>query len=178
MDTKTWVGVAFAAVTLVFFMVAYFVKPPTPSNAPIVRLLAAICAGAAGYFLTGTIAIQISGHLTDGANYAVSATGGIALFVMVWLRYPSPKLSPGFNVSFPQGTRFEDAATLIGAAALKPVTLQGFSQTEKDTLLVSSSVSAGNDRQALQFLHALAPPGSVRAYRVKPNAGGYQLDAK
>ncbi|MBB3182401.1 hypothetical protein [Variovorax sp. Sphag1AA] len=179
MSDVQWVGVAFAAAALLFFVVAYFF-PPKQSSAPILRIISAFFAGAAGMFLTGSVVVQISGELSANAKYAVNAAGAIALFILVWFTYPThkPSAKPGFHASFPHGTTFEQAALLIGEINGSNVTLDGFTEIQKLSTLQKFDLHEANAARALVALANLTTPGSIPQYKVQNTVGGYQISAK
>lgn len=166
MDTKDWIALALVLLVCLFFMAAYFLKPPTPSTTAIVRIFCALLAGAAGMILAGTIAVQIQGQLSAGTNLAVQAGGAIALFVLVWFTYPvPPALTQGFNVSFPEGISFGRAARAIAEASKSSIDLRGFTAEEQGAVLEQLNVRAPNVEAALDQLRLMAPSGAIRPYR-------------
>jgi hypothetical protein len=176
MDNQLIVGIVFAAITCLFFIVAYFFKPPTPNQAPILRILVSLCAGAAAAFFVGSTAINVTGQLSEGAKWVVSGTGGFALFILVWLTYPTPKAPAGLNISFPQGTHFEGAARAIGDAMQLVVDVRGFSDAEKNTLLTSTHLQEKDAVRALTALASMVPANSIRAFRVEAIPGGHKIE--
>jgi hypothetical protein len=174
-NLQLWIGVGFALLLIVFFMAAYFVPPArTAQTGNILRVLASALAGAAGAFLSGGVALEVRGDLSIGANWILSATGGAALFALVWLTW-SHVNRPGFHIAFPLGTTFAAATTLIASAAGNTVRRIGFSPAEDNTELASLDLMAKDPRDALAQLSNHLPSGSVRPYEVREIPGGFEL---
>jgi hypothetical protein len=175
MDAKGWIGVAFAAVGVLFFIVAYFAPAREPSKDKILRVLASICGAAAGGFLSGSIVV--TGSVEDGPlRIAISAGGALGVLVLVWLTWGQvlPN-TPGFNISFPPGTTFIAAAEAIARAAASTMHLVGFSAEEEATQLRFCELRALSPDDALARLFALLPRGAVGQYDVNKDGANYEL---
>ena len=168
-------GVVFTAILVVFFIVAYFVPPRSPQANQILRVLASICAGAAGAFLTGGIALQITGQLSPQASWTLSATGGIALFVLGWLTWKEVTNTPGFNIAVPAGTTFRGASQLIGTSSGKLVRLQNFTPQEQEAVLTTTDLRAASPKDALRQLMNMVPINTIRPYAVDERSSEYVL---
>lgn len=175
MEPQLIAGLVFAGVTVLFFMVAYFFKPPTPSTAPILRILSSVCAGASGAFLSGSLALNVDGQLAQGARFGITAGGAVALFVLVWLTFKTIPLAQEFRCSLPIGATFQQAAWAIGQAARASVNLIGFRPSEEATTLTSFNIRERDPEGALRALARMVPQGSVRPYKVTRAAGSYTL---
>ncbi len=176
MGTKDWLAFAVLILVAVFFMVAYFTKPPGGNTAGIIRIFCALLAGAAGMILAGTIVVNVQGRLSDGATLAVQAGGAVGLFVLVWFTFPMPPvLQQGFNVSFPPGTNFKQAASLIAEAVQSSLDFRGFTPEEETTRLEQLHLKALTPDGALKQLSHMLPKGKVRAYVVAAEGGAYSI---
>ena len=176
MQAKDWIAFGLIILVAIFFIAAYFFKPPTPATAGIIRIFCALISGAAGMVLAGTIAVQIQGQISAGTNLAVQAGGAIALFVLVWFTYPKPDtLTPGFNVSFPNGTTFKQAGRLIADASQTYVSYVGFLPQEEGIGLEQLHLRTADAEAALKQLANLVPSGTVRPYSVTKANEGYSL---
>lgn len=172
---QIWIGVGFAGAVVLFLMIAYFVPPKSPNTSQILRALVAIMAGAAGAFLTGGITLQIDGEISSGLKLGLTAAGGIALFVFVWITWDRVANTTAFHVTFPIATKFAAAAGLIGQAAQMQVQLSGFNPAETSATVVGTDLKARDPVSALRQLRDHFPPNSIRPYAVDAIAGGYQL---
>ncbi|WP_405243176.1 hypothetical protein [Lentisalinibacter salinarum] len=177
MEIQLIAGLGFGAVLIVFFMIAWFVPPAQSGNDNILRILAAILAGCAGAFLTGAITIELAGPLSGSVNLVVSAAGGAALFLLVWVTW-TRKLSPGFHLTLPQGTPFAEAARMISQATEKTCRLDGFPEAAEQSVVSSETpIRQRSPRAALVVLHEFFPKGEVPKYTVTETATGWRLIA-
>lgn len=181
-NTLTWVGIAFAAVPLIFFMGVYFRPPKTHGEYAVLRVISSVCAGAAGVFLTGGITTEFSGDLPLLGKLTISATGAIGLFVLVWLTFPKPpeekgppKQEPSISISFPNGTTFRQAADAIARSRKMTLRLSGFSAEEENVALKSHDIRGVSLVEAFQRLAHLVPPNSVRPYSVHDEGSHVEL---
>jgi hypothetical protein len=174
---RLWIGVAFLAALVVFMMAAYWQRAVSAAQSQILRLLAALAAGMAAATFSGEVAIRVAGQVSAAANWSLAATAGMALFVLVWLTWKRAFNAPGFNVSFPAGCGFGEAAALIGAAAATHVTLHGFTPAEQAAVLTAQELHGASVADALANLATLLPAGAVRRYSVSGGASGYLLRA-
>lgn len=83
----TWLfGLIFSG----FLITVFFSDRAGRTHDPIVRLFAAVTAALFGYFLTGTIQVVSHGGLGKVGRMSIRASGGAAMFVLVWLTWPKP----------------------------------------------------------------------------------------
>ena len=183
MDTRFWIGVGFGAVSLVFFFVVYFWPPRTDGQYVILRVIASILAGAAGLFLSGEVFTQFSGEISNGLKMTVSATGAIALFVLVWLTFPKAPVTPqqpqpAWNISFPNSTTFREAANVIRDVNGASLSVKGFQSAEENIALSSLSIHESTQANAFKRLADLVPPNSLPPYEVLQTGLHFELIAK
>lgn len=174
-SVRIWTGLGFAAAVVVFLMVAYFIPPKTTNASQILRALVSIMAGAAGAFLTGGIAIQINGQISDGLNIALTASGGTGLFVLIWLTWEKVTNTPGFHIAFPVGVTFAAAAATIGEAVQARVHMLGFTPAESGATIVTTDLKARDPVGALRSLRDYFAPHAIRSYTVTEVDGGFRL---
>jgi hypothetical protein len=83
------VAVCLAIALLGFFIAAYFVTPnPTNAQSDLVRFLYPLLAGLIASLISGGILLVLEIPLTDNARLAVSASAGLAIFILVYLKGP------------------------------------------------------------------------------------------
>jgi hypothetical protein len=89
MTTNSWIGAGLVILVIVFFIVAFFVGGEITGNQfAIVKYLGAFCAALGGGFLIlGQAEVKLAGNVGPG-TYAISGTGGVALFLIVWVFFP------------------------------------------------------------------------------------------
>lgn len=85
---------------------------------PLVRFFASLCAGLFGFFLTGTIRLFSDGTLPKIGKLGVQATGGAALFVLVWLTWPAQAIPQPVSLQ-----RLELFVQRAGVEAIEPLVL-------------------------------------------------------
>ena len=79
----------FVSSLIIFLIVAFFQTPTmTEDQRRIMLLLFALLAGFSTFFLGGTALLEISGKTSQGINLTLSATAGIAVFVLCYLSPP------------------------------------------------------------------------------------------
>ena len=183
METKFWVGVGFGAVSLLFFMVAYFKPPRVPGQFVILKVIASILAGAAGLFLSGEVFTQLTSNPSPGAQFTVSATGAIALFVLVWLTFPRPpkEVPPpaqAWVFSFPRPTTFRQAAEVIRDVNGATMDFHGFKPQEENVALSTLNINEATQLNAFKRLASLAPPKALPPYEVRQTRLHFDLIAK
>ena len=89
MSTNSWIGAGLVILVIIFFMVAFFVGGEITQNQfAILKYLGAFCAALGGGFLIlGQAEVKLQGSVGPG-TYAISGTGGVALFLTVWFFFP------------------------------------------------------------------------------------------
>lgn len=85
-----WIpALAFTALLLTFFLLVFFVFPTlSPDRRELLQILIAFTGGFAAFFMGGTIVLQLNAPRGNLGKFAVSATGGIALFIFLYLEPP------------------------------------------------------------------------------------------
>src|SRR4051794_1901727 len=84
MTTSAVVSYVFGALTLLFFMIVFFLKGPIDRDRRrVLAFLMAISAGLFAFFFSGELNLVADATLPNLAKLAIRATGGIALFVFV-----------------------------------------------------------------------------------------------
>ena len=175
-----WIGVAFASILLVFFMVAYFKsKDMTRVQWQILRFFGALCAASAGAFLAGGALFQATGN-AGAMNYAISGTTGFALFFVVWFTWvayePTPLLlDMRISFSVQEGSPFVQTVNALVDLDNSFVDMIGFSQDELNTPLRARHLTTPSVKAALEQLGRLAPPGAIRSYEVQGPPPAYSL---
>jgi hypothetical protein len=174
MSTREWVGTAFAAATVIFFIVAYFIPSRSPQQDKILRLLGTISAGAsAASFISGQIETSVG---TKGEGLAVSAAGAVAFAVAVWFGWGTVITNtPGFNANFPNNATFRQALELIARHAGGSVIMTGFTQEEENAVLQFNHLEAKSPADAMRRLANLVQRGVVGSYRVSEEAKHFEV---
>lgn len=90
LPARLWVpGLVFTSLLILFLMVAFFFAPQmSEDQRGLVRFLSALCGGFAGAFLGGTATLQLDIPKGKGVKIALSATGGIAIFLFLYFQAP------------------------------------------------------------------------------------------
>lgn len=79
-------GVFFAALCVVFLVMAFRKKSdPNAMQQDIVHFICALCAGAAGAFITGSALLSANYTYSQGNTLAFQGSAGVALFALVFL---------------------------------------------------------------------------------------------
>ena len=86
-----WIpALVFTSSLLVFLMVAFYTTPNfTQSQREIVALIFPLLAGFSALFLGGTVLAEFSGTTPSGFKFGVSATAGIAIFLICYFNPPN-----------------------------------------------------------------------------------------
>ena len=177
MTALQYVGLGFAAVLVIFLIIAYFARENVNSNQfVILRFLCSLCGGFASGLMTGSALFDLNQRWSAG-TLTVSGTAGFALFFVVWYGFTRvvPRPPDGFNMSVPKGWNFRDTATAVAKHDKSVVTFAGFSETELAAPLDPQVLKTDTVSAALLALRALAPTGTVRVYRVDFSAPTYTL---
>lgn len=176
MDPRLWIGTGFAAVLVLFLMIAYFNSSKLEQGQwAILRFLCALCAGAAGGFLTGEAVFKLTGKLEAG-EVAISGTAGVALFFAVWFTFGNLIQKPPEAVTFQVGANwtFEQTAKGLGAQDKAAVQLVGFTPEEMTAQIRQQELKAKTIKVALETLGQLAER-PVRSYSVSLVESTYTL---
>jgi hypothetical protein len=85
-----WIpALTFTSVLLLVLIVAFFLLPTmSPDQRNVLRSLYALLAGFAALFLGGTATVQMNLPANNGLKASVSAGGGIAVFLIVYMQAP------------------------------------------------------------------------------------------
>lgn len=173
------IGTCFAAVLVLFLVVAYFKKVDlTHAQWLILRVLSALCAASAAVFLTGSAFFESTQSLADGGKVAISGTAGFALFLVIWFSTRPPQLPvgpPSFSFSLPTGWSFEHAANAIASADKRIVDFGTLTLNERSALLRPTDLQLASPRQALEVLQSLAVQKPIRKYDVADEAPYYRI---
>lgn len=86
---RVWLpALIFTSALVLFLIAAFFLKSNmTPDQRTIALLLFALLAGFSTAFLGGTVLLEITGNTSQGRKFGLSATAGVAVFVLCYL-YP------------------------------------------------------------------------------------------
>ena len=88
--TIVWIpALVFTSALLIFLMVAFYTTPNfTESQRGIVSLIFPLLAGFSALFLGGTVLFEVAGTTRTGLNVSLSATAGIAVFLICYFNPP------------------------------------------------------------------------------------------
>jgi hypothetical protein len=179
LEHQLWIGVGFALLLTVFFMVAFFkAKDLSRGQWQILRFFGALCAGAAGGFLTGGALFKASGNL-GAMDYSISGVAGFALLFTVWFTWSKFEASAPpverFFYEIPEGATFEHTANAIVEAKNAFVEFVGFSKRELAASLRTRKLETDSVQVALEQLGRLTAPGAIRSYEVLADPPSYSL---
>ena len=175
---QLWIGFAFAALLIGFFIFAFFkAKTLTPDQRTILRFLSALCAGFAGALITGDALFKMEGS-TPSTKYAISGTAGAALFFVVWLFFPKVTALPeGFNASIPHGWTFKDAVDAFAQQDGAVPNYNGFTDLELSASLKAWQLKTKNISDAMLLLRSITTQSNaIRKYEVKFENSVYHLN--
>lgn len=91
-SAPNWVWIpalSFTALLLVFFLTVFFFYPTlSPDRRELLQILIAFTGGFAALFMGGTIVLHLNAPRGDLGKFGVSAAGGVALFLFLYLEPP------------------------------------------------------------------------------------------
>ena len=183
MTATTTIGAVTFGLLVAFLLVAYFFPPKVYGQYVVLRLIAMILAGVAGLILGGEVAVRFSGSVSEFGKLAGSASGAVALLVLIWFTFPkppspmpSPPSSPGsISIAFPANTQFRQAAEIIARVNNGSVSLKGFSGAEERTSLSFLNLSESSKVAAFRRLADLVPANGIRPYEVTESGSHVDL---
>ena len=157
----------FTGLIVIFFMIAYFVKPASEEqSSKILRFLAAVCSGFAAGFWVGTALLNIEG-MVGGVKVTLSATAGFAMAIIVWLSWDrtiQPQKNTKFNFSTDIESTFEDLVRSLVATKLGSVGFENFSSDELASKIAPVKLSGGSLEDVLRLLPSRFP--KIPAYDI------------
>ena len=173
------VGLGFLIALVAFLMAAFFRKEEfTQGQFQIVRLLASLCAGFGAGFLTGELIANGTLPLPAGQTLTISATAGLALFIIIWFTFNQTLAPPdAYNISIPDGVTFRDGVDVIAAKESAVAEFDGFNADETSASLNGRELHCKSPEEALSLLRNLAK-ANIRAYDVKRNGAVFTLKVK
>lgn len=179
-QAKFWVGVAFAAVFVLFLM--YSINKGKELNHGqrlMLRILSSLCGAIGGALISGEALVNYSGTV-PGGKMTISGTAGFAILFVIWITFPKgPKFEPlpaKFKISVPAKWAFEQVADLCAQLDNSVIDYNGFSDMERKAELKEWRLETDNVVQALEALGSITiVPNSVRKYRVKKAESRYEL---
>jgi len=126
----------FGSITLIFLIIAFFfVRGKLPLfKERILAVIAALCAGLFAFFFTGYIFLNIEYELPEGIKIAIKSTGGLALFVLIYVLWFF-QLKPTQNnklIKIKQVKPARDAVSATDSASVQIDNRQGL---EPETIL-------------------------------------------
>ncbi len=174
------VSLVFSGVLILFLMAAFFLREHIgPQHQQILRFLASLCGGFAGGFFTGDLAVKSTVAFANGNPLAVGATGGAAVFFLVFFFYGKAGLlaapDPRVNFAVPDNWSFSETARALAQGRAATVELLGFTPEELSAKVTPGQLNASSLTAAFERLRDLVPPGSVRAFVVTNAASRYTL---
>ena len=181
---RLWIGVGFAALLVAFLIAAFFRdKPPNQGQWAILRFLSALCAGAAGAFLTGEAIFRVSGELRPGLSVLIGGTAGVALFFTVWFGFEkyvavAPTAPDATAFSIGHGWTFSSTAEALAKIDNSVVKFVGFSEAELNARIREQQLNVTSVADALQALGQLSAGPSIRDYSVAYTKPSYTLTVK
>ena len=155
MTPETWIGTALVGIVVIFLISAFFLMGRMSSEQfTIVRFLAALCGGGAGGIFTGQALFQWESHPGPGETIFYSASGGLALFGLVWLTFPKLppplELTDHINISLP-ALSFRQAAREVGKTVRRNVAFDAkFSKAQLSLKLPGIEINAANIPDAME----------------------------
>jgi hypothetical protein len=164
---QLWIGLGFAVLLVLFFIVAFFTKDQlSPGQLQILRFLASLCAGFSGALITGQALVQGDVPLGAAGKLVISGSAGFALFFLVWLTFDRTVTLPdSYNISIPEGLAFKSAVNVIASQDGAVAELVGFSAEETSSALNGQMLNCRSPDEALRLLRNLAkidiPPYDV-----------------
>jgi hypothetical protein len=179
------IGIFFAFLLVIFFMVAFFAAPNmTSGQHAILRFLAALCAGFAGALIAGEALFRMEGD-TGATKYLVSGTAGFALFFVVWFFFPkytapaTPVAPDSFSVSIPKGWTFQHAAKVFAQKDKAIVDFGGLTANELTAKLSPTEIEAKTVSDAINRLRLITvTPNAIRQYNIKHKDSVYHLTVR
>ncbi len=182
MTVTSIVGVITFVGLVLFLIVAYFKPPKDHGQYVVLRLIAMILAGVAGGIISGQVVVEFAGAASDFGKLAGSASGAIALPILIWFTFPKPpdrrpgaSVAGAVSVTFPDHTNFHQAADTVAKINGGSVKLRGFSADEEATPLSYFHLSEPSKSAALRRLADLVPQGKVRPFEVRESGSHFDL---
>jgi hypothetical protein len=168
MTPQQWIAFGFAALLIVFLIIAYFVgQRLEPQQWQILRFLCALTAAFAGWFISGAVVVEYAQELAGGGRLTAQGSAGMGLFLLVWfgfktVSHPPPDLS----FSVPAGWTLEQAATALAEHDASKVDLRALNNSERSAPLEAAELRTRTVLKALQTLGNLAKTTAIRPYTV------------
>ncbi len=181
-----WIGLGIIIFGLLFLAVAFFAIPDfSRSRANVVRFFAAIVAGFAGGFLTGSALFDAS-WTSPGGKVAISGTAGFALFLVVMVFYnkfapDGDELLAGESVHFdlPEGWNFQQVIRGLAQYRNSGADFVGFKKPELDAAMLAQAIETKSMVDAMLAARSITVKiSAVRAYDVQKVGGMYVLKVR
>jgi hypothetical protein len=180
-ENQFWVGLGFAAVFVVFLMIAFFAaKNLTDGQRLILRIMSALCGAIAGVLISGEALLNFS-RTVPGGKLTVSGTAGFAVFFAIWFFFPKGggTLPPGFNFSVKKGWSFRDASDTLAKSLKTTVEYEDFTDQQLNAPLRAWDLEAKTPKEAFERLGSIAEnTKAVGKYGVIFKNSVYTLKAK
>jgi hypothetical protein len=174
MNAQQWIAFGILVVLVVFLIVAYFVgKRLEPHQWQILRLLCALTAAFAGWFIPGAIFVEYVQQLSAGGKTLVQVSAGMGLFLLVWFSFKTISPKPDFAFTVPPGWNLQQAAVTLAKNDQSDVDLSALTANERNAPLQPATLRTGTALKALQRLGSLANAGAIRPYTVSYNSPTY-----
>lgn len=176
---QLWIGLGFAALLVVFFIVAFFTKDQlSVGQIQILRFLSSLCAGFAGALIAGDALVKGDVPIGAAGTLAISGTAGFALFFLVWLTFDRTIVPPdSFSIRIPDGIQFKDVVNVIASQDGAVAELIGFLPEEASAILDGHQLTCKSPEEALELLRNLART-TIRSYDVSRHSALITLKVK
>lgn len=176
---QVWIGFGFAALLILFFIVAFFKAPDmTASQFTILKVLSTFCAAFAGILIAGEALFRLEGA-TGGTKYLVSGTAGFAFAFVIWFFFPKhdpPVPADRFIAALPAGWTFQQAAKTFAQRDNAFVDFQGFTADELNSRLSAANIDTKTVGEAINRLRLItSKPNAIRDYETKYEDAIYHL---
>lgn len=168
MTTIHWISFGFLAALILFAMVYIFKgKDLNYQQTMALRILLALAGGFSLTFITGSIALEVNGKISEALTTKISAGGGAAMFlVILWFtRTKDKKLKDSITLSTPENASFKENVMTIATAVNRLVNFNGFSPEQLSVKLPSVQYESSNVKEAIESLKNYSE--TLPAYGVK-----------
>jgi hypothetical protein len=178
-----WVGVGFAAVTLVFLMVEIRRKrerQAQPLEFRLMRLIGSLCAAFSGTALTGSALFSLQTPLPGGGVIAFQAAAGCALFGAVWFTFgpepaPPAPVDPSFTQDIPAGWTLQQALAVAAEFQQTQLVYEQLTDAERLAPIQPGTVRAPTLEGLLEGIIARARlPAPARRLNVRRQTNPYE----
>lgn len=168
MTTIQWISFGILVALIVFAMIYIFKgKDLNYQQTMALRILLALTGAFALTFVTGSIALEVNGSISEALTTKLSAGGGAAMFVIIlWFtRTKDKKLEDSITLSTTANASFKENVMTIASAVNRLVNFTGFSPEQLSIKLPSVQYQSKNVKEAIENLKSLSD--QLPTYEVK-----------